>query len=269
VLRIRFSGGRQFSSPKSPTSCSAKTLAATIINSTINMKLFGPIRIKALEYWAKQTGRELYDENGNYLLTDSFDGAYECSWQDKHRGKHVNLFCSLGDWACNLTDLLKDDRFDKLDLDNEEHAVVMFRFYTRAMLVISELLTDFQDIYLHSERLKPQSSNNPIARTFYFPKETPDRVTRILNYINSTCKHKAQHIHVCNDHLPIHFENSIRRKRKLNYLSLTDIQTIGKNGILVPDLEYLIKGVVTCYRKLNSYFNRNRQKFDALCLKFS
>jgi len=29
VLRIKFSGGRQFSSPKSPTSCSCKTLGAT------------------------------------------------------------------------------------------------------------------------------------------------------------------------------------------------------------------------------------------------
>ena len=27
MLRIKFSGGRQFSSPKSPTSCSCKTLA--------------------------------------------------------------------------------------------------------------------------------------------------------------------------------------------------------------------------------------------------
>lgn len=27
VLRIKFSGGRQFSSPKSPTSCSCKTLS--------------------------------------------------------------------------------------------------------------------------------------------------------------------------------------------------------------------------------------------------
>jgi hypothetical protein len=30
VLRIKFSGGRQFSSPKSPTSCSCKPLAATL-----------------------------------------------------------------------------------------------------------------------------------------------------------------------------------------------------------------------------------------------
>jgi hypothetical protein len=30
ALRIKFSGGRQFSSPKSPTSCSCKTLAASL-----------------------------------------------------------------------------------------------------------------------------------------------------------------------------------------------------------------------------------------------
>jgi len=34
VLRIKFSGGRQFSSPKSPTSCSCKTLWASLRNNT-------------------------------------------------------------------------------------------------------------------------------------------------------------------------------------------------------------------------------------------
>jgi hypothetical protein len=37
VLRIKFSGGKQFSSPKSPTSCSCKTLAG-IINRHLKQK---------------------------------------------------------------------------------------------------------------------------------------------------------------------------------------------------------------------------------------
>mgnify|MGYP003547670391 FL=1 len=145
----------------------------------------------------------------------------------------------------------------------------MFRFYTRVMLVVSELLTDFQDIYLHARNLNPGRQNNATARTFYFPNETPDRVTRVLNYINSTCKHKTQHIHICNDHLPIHFQDSSQRRRRLNYLSLADTTPAGKTGILVPELEYLIRTILTCYRRINSYFRQNRPNYQSLCQRYS
>jgi hypothetical protein len=233
------------------------------------MNLFGPIRKEALTYWAEQTGRELTDDRGNLLLTDSYKGAYECEWQNGYAFGHVNLFCSLGDWACNLTDLLKDNRFDNFDLDEEEQAEVMFRYYTRIMLVISELLTDFQDIYLHVKSLKPGRPNNSIARAFYFPNESPDRITRVLNYVNSTCKHKTQHIHICNDHLPIHFEDSSHRIRGLKSISLSDPSSYGKSAILVPKLEYLIRTVLICYRRTNSYFKKNKSEYRSLCSRFS
>lgn len=222
-----------------------------------------------MNYWASQTGRIIKGDDGADLLTDNFVGAYECNWQDNYPGGHVNLFCSLGDWACNLTDLLKDDRFDNFNLENEEEAIVMFRFYTRIMLVISELLTDFQDMYLHSINLKPRSQNNPIARKFFFPNETPDRITKVLGYINSTCKHKAQHIHICNDHLPIHFQDGTSKRTKLNYLKLEDTETYGKNAILVPKLAFLILTVLTCYRKTNTYFKKNKSNYLSLCSRYS
>lgn len=232
------------------------------------MTEFGPIRKAALIYWAEQTGRQLTDDIGDLLLTDSFVGAYECDWQNGFTGGHVNLFCSLGDWACNLTDLLKDDRFDNLNLDNDEQLIVLFRFYTRIMLIISELLTDFQDIYLHARNLKLKQDNS-IARRFYFPNETPDRITRVLDYINSTCKHKTQHIHFCNDHLPIHFDDSSKRRKKINYLSINDTKITGKNGILVPKLKYLICTILTCYRRINNYFKQNRPNYISLCQRYS
>lgn len=114
------------------------------------MTLFGEIRKAALEYWAAQTGRQIRDANGNLLLTDDFVDAYECDWQNGYNGGHVHLFCSLGDWASNLTDLLKDDRYDELDLESEDDAKLLFRHYTRMLLIISEILTDFQDIYIHA-----------------------------------------------------------------------------------------------------------------------
>lgn len=233
------------------------------------MTQFGPIRQAALNYWAQQTGRDLLDLQGNVLLTDSYHGAYECGWQNKYKAGHVNLFCSLGDWACNLTDLLKDDRFDTFDLDDSTHAEVIFRYYTRLMLVTSELLTDFQDIYLHANNLRTVKQNNPTARTFYFPNETPDRISKVLNYINSTCKHKTQHIHICNNHLPVYFKDSATRRRRLNYISLDDTSTQQKNAILVPELNYIVKTILICYRKLNSFFTKNKNRFNSLCQRFT
>lgn len=234
------------------------------------MTKFGPIRKAALQYWADQTGRQLTNIYNKPLLTDSFSGAYECDWQNNFSGGHVNLFCSLGDWACNLTDLLKDDRYDNLDLDDDEEAIVLFRFYTRIMLITSELLTDFQDMYIQAENLTGNNTRkNSAARTFYFPKETPDRITKIFNYINHVCKHKTQHIHLCNDHLPIYFEDSSKRKRRLNYLSICDSNADGKKAILVPNLNYLIKSIIMCYRRTNSYFKKNRTNYFSLCLKYT
>lgn len=234
------------------------------------MTTFGPIRKATLSYWADQTGRELTDIFNRPLLTDSFSGAYECDWQKKYSDGHVNLFCSLGDWACNLTDLLKDDRFDDFDLDNEEESIVLFRFYTRIMLITSELLTDFQDMYIQAENLNGSSfSKNSAARTFYFPNETPNRITKIFNFINHVCKHKTQHIHLCNDHLPIYFEDSYKRKRKLKYLSINDSDAASKNAIQVPKLDYLIRAIIICYRRTNVYFKTNKPKYISLCQRYS
>jgi hypothetical protein len=232
------------------------------------MTKFGSIRKITLNYWAEQTGREVMDDFGKPLLTDSFSGAYECDWQNNYNSGHVNLFCSLGDWACNLTDLLKDNRFDNLDLDNKEESIVLFRFYTRIMLITSELLTDFQDIYANAENLSG-SNRKQIARKFYFPYETPSRITKILEYINHTCKHKTQHIHLCNNHLPLYFEDSYERKKRLNYISISDSSVVGKNAIQIPKLDYLIRAILTCYRKINTYFRKNKTNYLLLCQRYS
>jgi hypothetical protein len=232
------------------------------------MTRFKGIREAALEYWAAETGREIRDQNGALLLTDDFVGAYECDWQNGYRQGHVHLFYSLGDWACNLTDMLKDDRFDELDLENEAHAQVLFRHYTRILLIISELLTDFQDTYIHAAQLTGNRQvKNQAARAFYFP--TTDRINQVLNYINHVCKHKTQHLHTCNNHLPIHFSDAQARLPRLDYLSLEDSDAPGKNAVKVPELMFLIQTVIICYRRLNSYFRQNRANYRQFCTQFS
>jgi len=233
------------------------------------MKRFFEVRKVELEKWAQGTGRKVVDDFSE-LTSDNFAGAYECNWQQCSPG-HCNLFCSLGEWACNVTDLLKDTRFDRFYFDEEEEAAVLFRHYTRIMLVISELLTDFQDIYLHAERLQFNKENRALARRFYFPSyiDEKDDITLILDYINSVCKHKTQHLHICNNHSPIHFEDNITHEN-FNYVSLKDSKTAkDKNAILVPKLSNLVDTLLTCYKLLDNYFKDNNLKWLFLCRKFS
>jgi len=233
------------------------------------MTPFQLIRENCLIHWAQETGRKIKDDDGNMLLTDSFAGAYECEWQNKFPGGHVNLFCSLEEWACNFTDMLKDDRLNYLDLDQEDDRLVVFRYFTRVMLIVSELLKDFQDIYLHANGLKSRKEQIDMTRNFYFPAETPSRITKIFNYINHTCKHKTQHIHICNDHLPIYFQDSFRPRKRYQYITIQDSTVLGKNAILVPKLQYLVRSMVICYRRINVFFKQYPANFRQLCANFS
>jgi hypothetical protein len=229
------------------------------------MTKFRNIRIAALELWAKKTGRQIMDAYGNYRVTDDFVAAYECRWQNQYQSAHVHLFCSLGSWASNLTDLFLDSRFDEMDLDDGEEGEILYRHYTRILLVVSEILTDFQDIYL---KLLPKGTAKSVARSFYFPGTV--NFNEIMNFINHVCKHKVGHIHYCNSHHPIYFEDSsMRRPRKYAYVQLGDDNHAGKTAVLVPSLEIIVRRIVHCYARLNNYFDKNSAGFKALCTAYS
>lgn len=234
------------------------------------MKRFFEVRKEVLEKWAQQTGRKIVDDFSE-LTSDNFGGAYECRWQEGSPA-HCNLFCSLGEWACNVTDLLKDDRFDRFFFEDSDEAAVLFRHYTRIMLVVSELLTDFQDIYLQSEKLEHSRKNTSLARRFYFPSyiHEKDKITQILDYINAVCKHKTQHLHLCNNHSKIHFEDAGNNSNEFQYVSIDNCNTDkGKNAILIPKLSFLIDSLLECYSMLNKYFEDNQTKYLMLCKRFS
>lgn len=232
------------------------------------MTRFFETRIEALKLWTCSTGR-LNEDSLAEFASDDISGSPECKWQNSSKNGHVNLFCSLGEWACNVTDLLKDNRFDRFYFEKEEEATVLYRHYTRILLVMSEMLTDLQDIYLHAENLKNNKVNQNSAREFLCPIMKGYQITSIMNYINKVCKHKTQNIHICNDHAPIHFEDGEGRRNSFKYFSIEDsIATQDKNAILVPKLKLLIGALVVSYGSLDEYFSSNTQKFDTLCAKF-
>src|SRR5690348_12096578 len=99
---------------------------------------FGLVRKAAIQQWRDGTGR---------TTGRSLKRTYECAWQNRNdTGAHVNAFCSLADFGTHITDLLKDGRFDSYGFD-EPRSDRLFRHYTLILLIASELLTDFQDMY--------------------------------------------------------------------------------------------------------------------------
>jgi hypothetical protein len=232
------------------------------------MKRFYEIRRNVLEAWASVTGRQIVDEIGE-MSSDSIVGAFECQWQNAYNDGHVNLFCSLGEWGCNVTDILRETKYDHYDLNDENESKVIFRYYTRFLLVFSEMLTDFQDIYIHYEKLTPSRKSNEAARQFYSQWYGRDMYTETLNYINSVCKHKTQHIHSCNNHNRIIFEDSGIVPINLNYVRMGDIDTSAhKNATLVPYLNTFVTLLTGSYFLLDEHFKKDPKKFGELCFKF-
>src|SRR5687768_9394412 len=104
---------------------------------------YGFIRKAALRYWMQETGR-VRNKAGN----DELYGSFECRWQNGFEEPsdseiHYSIFCSLGEFNTNMTDLLVDDRFDEYDFEVQDQADVLFRQYSRINLTASEILTDF------------------------------------------------------------------------------------------------------------------------------
>ena len=61
----------------------------------------------------------------------------------------------------------------------------------------------------------------------------------------------------------------ISKLQKKKHFSISNTNTTNANVILVPKLEYFIKAILICYRRINIYFKKNNQQFISLCQKFS
>ena len=215
------------------------------------MKTFEEIRLRALDLWYKGLDRNR-NENS---LTDDYSESKWCSIQDEctSNGKHCSFICSLGDWMDNVSDLLHDTRFDKL---SREDYPAVFRFYTRILLIISEILEDFVNLNAQIQGLASKPASRDLEKDILHDKELKD----ISDFINTVCKHKSEsdNLHVHNHHLLIEFvdfddpedENQIR----LGKLKLDEFNS--DTSILMPSLIYFINVVIIVKNKLLGLINQ-------------
>ena len=222
--------------------------------------LFAKTRKQVFSLWERGTNRNCQPDN------DDITQSFECKWQDTATiqlgYEHISIFCSLGEWANNISDILKDESCDYYDFLDDEHRQALFRYYTRLLLVVSEMLCDFEKIVQKIE--SPQSKK---ARGFLSGRK--GEVDFLLNFVNHVCKHKVGGLHRCNHHLPIWFEDCLQDHTFLKPISIENLHFDQPDGILVPRLSCSIEVILQCYTRLDDLFVKEADKFKAICSEYN
>lgn len=233
---------------------------------------FGEVRKAALSSWKASTGRKRKGKS------DNINYAWECIWQnhfsDKYPNEHYSIFCSIGEWNSNISDCLKDSRYDKLSFNDEEDREILFRYYTRLLLIISETLTDFQDminVFEDDKSLKQEDIRKYLSQFNDSDKE----LQNVFDFINTICKHKTNNFHFCNHHTKISFEDGLINKNHtkdtISILNLNDYIKRRKiaTEIIIPKLSYFLKQITTGYELLHHLFVSDETKFLNFCKKYA
>jgi hypothetical protein len=209
------------------------------------METFGEVRVKTLELWIKA-----FQIEGTADFYYSLDSNEWCKLQEEfaQQGLHSNFICSFIAWLDNITDLLTDERFDSKRFDSDKDSHVLFRYYTRVLLVASEILEDYTALKMAITAGKKKKEARKSLDT------DPDW---LLGFINTVCKHKAgkDNLHSCNNHLDIKFKD-FDDSLNLEYPSNTNPR------IVVPSLEFLIQMIIEINSSLLSTINSEKHSKD-------
>jgi len=244
------------------------------------MITFGPVRSAALDMWLHATYR-VRDST-----SDNISGAYECRWQngfqdaDSERIEHYSVFCSMGEWNTNLTDWLMDDRFDHLSFESDDDKDLLFRHHTIFFLLISEMLTDFQDVLtvyrLGRFPVRGDRDQNDISRRMLDFPGLEGTIQNIFDYINNVFKHKTKNFHTCNHHLYIYFEDAGLSYESAGSITIHDATRIIRdfregrtsetpNKVVIPNITFIIAVLANSYQVLDREFQANPEQFAAFC----
>ena len=228
---------------------------------------FKQVRIASFNHWLSVTQRVR-------TINDDYSRSIECTWQDKlvPQDQHNSLFCSLAEWSTNISDLLSEKAYDNLEFDNKDHQEKLFRHYTRILLIVSEILTDFKDLLKY---LKDYSGNNDRKnRKASKQLSNPNlefSCSELLDFINNVCKHKIGDrgisrkikYHICNHHIKYSFKDDPSIERRKNSLKVKNIKTKIPNKDMeleVPELIEILNQVLHGYRTLDKALNQQGKK---------
>jgi len=221
---------------------------------------FGIIRKQAFLLWEQETKRNCQ------LVNDDITGSFECKWQDRatsdFKYEHISIFCSLGEWANNISDSLKDISCDNYNFRHVDDSQALFRYYTRILLIISEMLCDFEEIVKKIE--SPESKK---AREFLSSRK--GEVNSLLAFINKVCKHKVNNLHHCNHHLPVWFEDCMENCIFAKPISIENLELDQPDGIQIPKLSYFVQVILKCYTRLDELFEKETDKFKMICDEYN
>lgn len=223
------------------------------------------VREFCLQKWLSATKRE---RDG---VREWFNDSLECKWQKRAKQSdfgHVSIFCGIGRFNQNITDILTDERFDHLSFVDTDDKAIIFRQYCKLGLIISESLTDFQDVMINAAKLNTKRSRSAISKS-----TSGDSVDSMIGYCNVIFKHKSKGIYKCDHHTTLCFDDVGRDCCLGNVL---DIQCHSKqkceeeiDTIVVPKLDEMIERVIQAYEKLDNFFDNNPDAFKRICTKYS
>jgi hypothetical protein len=216
--------------------------------------------MQAFQLWEQGTNRNCH------LVNDDITGSFECKWQDIATDElgyeHISIFCSLGEWANNISDILQNESYDYYDFLNDDCRIALFRYYTRLLLIVSEMLGDFEAIV---QRLGfPRSKK---AREYL--SSGRDDVHLLLGFINKVCKHKVESLHQCNHHLPIWFEDCKQSRTFAKPISINSLDFDHPDGILISKLSFFVQVILNCYSRLDELFEKEPEKFKIICNEYN
>lgn len=221
---------------------------------------FGNIRRQSFLLWEQETNRNCD------LVNDDITGSFECKWQDRATidfgYEHISIFCSLGEWANNISDNLQDVSCDNYNFLDDDHRQALFRYYTRLLLIVSEMLCDFEEIVQKIGLLESKK-----AREFLSSKK--GEMDSLLGFINTVCKHKVGNLHHCNHHLPIWFEDCKESFTFAKPIYIGNLDFDQPDGMLIPKLSYFVQVILNCYSRLDELFEKETDKFKMICDEYN
>ncbi len=215
---------------------------------------FKKTRQSCLRLWLKQTKRKRHINDVTY-------DTIECSWQTNFvtNGMHNSFFCSIAEWNTHITDLLRDTNFDKYDFTKKGYRSALFRHYTRILLIVSEIITDFQNFI---ELL--EGGDQDSARKMLTNPKASFSTQELFDFINAICKHKVgqksfNKYHYYNHHIEYSFLDSGLEigSGTINLKNIKSISPKANDSLEIPKLEDIIEQVLFAYSVVNKSLKKN------------